>query len=204
MKITPSILGLSIAALAISCNLAHASDTQSKPFSPLTPSGSSQKAPNYVGGSMGSSSTNNLCGTLQNCGNSDQSWKLFAGIRMNDNVLLEGGYTNLGTQQAQDSNGNVTQKVTALTAAALATYPMNDQIELFGKAGVARWTDTYTDSNDSKKNKGTNVLVGAGANYDLGDNIGVRTEWERYKGIGNATHKGDVDLLSVGLTFSSL
>ncbi len=204
MKITSSILGLPVAvALFAACSLAQASDAQSKPFSPITPSGASQKAPNYVGGSLGSSSTK-LCGTLQNCGGSDQSWKLFAGIRMNDNVLLEGGYTNLGEQQAQDANGNVTQKLSALTASALATYPLNDQIELFGKAGVARWTDKYTDSNDSTKNKGTNVLVGAGANYDLGDNMGVRTEWERFKGVGTNTNKGDIDLLSVGLTFSSL
>ena len=47
--------------------------------------------------------------------------------------------------------------------------------------------------------------MGAGASYDLGNNIGVRAEWERYKDVGTPKiQKGDIDLLSVGVTFSSL
>lgn len=205
MNISTSFkISLSVALLALASNVTQAAESSTKSFTPLSANGSSQKADNYAGGSMGSSSTGALCGTLQNCDSSTKGWKLFAGIRMNDNVMLEGGYVNFGEQHAKDANGEVTQKATAFTTAALATYPMNEQIELFGKAGLARWTDKYTDSTGSNTNKGTDVLVGVGANYDIGDNMGIRTEWERFKGIGTATQKGDVDLLSVGLTFSSL
>jgi opacity protein-like surface antigen len=184
---------------------AHAVGTTPKPFSPMAPmSSSGNKADNYIGGSIGKASANDFCATLQNCSSEDQSWKLFAGVRMNDNIVLEGGYVDFGKQQGQDSNGAVTQKATAITAAGLATFPMNEQIELFGKAGMARWDAEYNDSTGNTASKGTDVLVGAGANYDLGDNMGVRAEWERFKDIGDSAHKGDVDLLSVGVTFSSL
>lgn len=202
--ITPFQVGLSVALIVFTSNIVQAAEKSSKPFGPITASNSSQKAENYAGGSMGSTSADSLCGTLQSCDSTPKSWKLFAGIRMNDNVMLEGGYVNLGEQHAKDQNGDVTQKTTAFTTAALATLPMNEQIELFGKAGVARWTNAYNDASGSRENKGTDVLVGFGANYDLGDNMGVRAEWERFKGIGTASQQGDVDLLSVGLTFSSL
>jgi len=183
---------------------AHAAGTPSKPFSPLTPMKSSQQAENYLGGSVGKTTADGFCNTLQNCDADGKSWKLFGGVRMNDNIVLEGGYVDFGKQQGQDANGAVSQKATAFTAAGLATFPMNEQIEVFGKAGVARWSDAYTDSSGKTDGKGTDVLVGAGANYDLGDNMGIRAEWERFKDVGSAAHKGDVDLLSVGVTFSSL
>lgn len=34
------------------------------------------------------------------------------------------------------------------------------------------------------------ILMGAGASYDLGNNIGVRAEWERYKDVGTPKSKG--------------
>lgn len=199
--ITSFHLCLSVAAILLtSGGIAHATEP-SKAFTPLK---SSKQVENYGGGSIGSSTVSGLCGSLQNCDSSASSWKLFAGIPVNENIFVESAYVNLGKQNAEDQNGDVTRKATAITMAALANYQMNDQIQLFGKAGLARWTDKYTDSTGSSKNTGTGILVGAGAHYDLGDNMGVRAEWERFKDVGTDARKGDIDLLSVGLTFSSL
>lgn len=172
-------------------------------FSPIT-ANKAAKPDNYIGGSIGSSHSDGFCNTLGNCDADGKSWKLYSGIRINDNALFEMGYTNLGKRQGQDSNGEVSQKSTAVTATGLVTYDVNQQIELFGKAGLAHWNDTYTDSSGSSKSSGNDIIVGVGANYDLGDNLGVRAEWERFKDIGRSAHKGDADLLSVGVTFSSL
>ena len=195
------VSGILIAGLCAGQTAIAAGNSQA--FSPIAPS-STAKPDNYIGGSIGTSNSDGFCTTLGNCDADGKSWKLYSGIRVNDSVLFEMGYANLGEQQGQDTNGAVSQKSTAVTATGLMTYSVNEQVELFGKAGLARWSNTYTDSTGSSKSSGNDILVGAGANYDLGDNMGVRAEWERFKDIGSSTHKGDVDLLSVGVTFSSL
>jgi opacity protein-like surface antigen len=211
-NMTSTMAGIAGLALILVTGAASATDSNRSPFSklkPMTPIGaSSQKdqAQNYLGASIGSIKANDFCSGLQECGNSDKSWKAFAGIRANENIVVEGSYVNLGKQQGQDTVGNtVSQNTTAFTVAGVAGFPMNDQIELFGKAGAARWSAKHTDSTGTTEDKGTNVLVGAGANYDLGDNLGLRAEWERFKDVGITTgQQGDIDLLSVGITFSSL
>lgn len=191
MKTAFSITSSVLAIFGLLTNAYAADNTPSKPFTPITSNGSA-KADNYIGGSVGSAS------------GGGKSWKLYSGIRASDNLLVELGYANLGETNEQDSNGSVSQKSRAVTLTGLATLPMNEQIELFGKAGVARWNNTYTDSTGSTKTSANDVVVGAGANYDLGDNMGVRAEWERFKNVGTGQHANDIDLMSVGVTFSSL
>ncbi|UOG91501.1 MAG: outer membrane beta-barrel protein [Candidatus Thiothrix sulfatifontis] len=182
----------------------------SSPFSkikPMSPIGmnSNAKAPNYLGASIGTTTTDGFCDPLSDCDNGDKSWKAFAGVRMNDNIVLEAGYVDFGKQSGTATTGNISQQASAFTTAAVAGIPMNDQIELFGKAGIARWTLEQTDSSGTVDNTGTDVLVGVGADYNLGDNMGVRAEWERFKDVGDtAAHANDIDLLSLGFIFSSL
>ncbi|OQX12384.1 MAG: hypothetical protein BWK73_15135 [Thiothrix lacustris] len=166
---------------------------------------SNAKAPNYLGASIGTTTTDGFCDGLNACENGDKSWKGFAGVRMNDNIVLEAGYVDFGKQSGTATTGNVSQQASAFTTAAVAGIPMNDHIELFGKAGIARWTLEQSDSSGTVENTGTDVLVGVGADYNLGDNMGVRAEWERFKDVGDAAaHASDIDLLSLGFIFSSL
>lgn len=202
--ISSRLYGAGILYICIMCTNDTVFAAGNGAFKALTSTSSSNKAENYLGGSIGQSSADGFCASLQNCENSDKSWKLFAGIRMNENIVLEGGYVNFGEQTGQLAGNTVTQNASAFTAAAVAGYSMNEQIELFGKAGVARWSQEYTEAGNQSDSDGTDVLIGVGANYDLGDNTGIRAEWERIKDVGDATSKGDIDLLSVGVTFSSL
>ncbi|SEA12318.1 Outer membrane protein beta-barrel domain-containing protein [Thiothrix caldifontis] len=182
----------------------------SSPFSkikPMSPIGATAnaKAPNYLGASMGSTTTDGFCDGFRACDNSDKSWKAFAGVRVNDNIVVEGGYVDFGKQTGSHTSGDISQQATAFTTAAVAGIPMNEQIEIFGKAGIARWTLEKTDSSGTTENTGTDVLVGVGADYNLGDNMGVRAEWERFKDVGStADHSGDIDMMSLGFIFSSL
>ncbi|MGB5599755.1 MAG: outer membrane beta-barrel protein [Thiothrix litoralis] len=175
---------------------------------PMAPIGGSQtaKAPNYLGASIGKTTTDGFCQDLTACASTDKSWKAFAGVRMNDNIVLESSYVNFGKQSGMDTSGTVSHKPSAYTAAAVAGIPVSDAIEAFGKAGMAHWTVEHTNSSTVVENTGNNIMVGLGANYDLGDNMGIRAEWERYKDVGTTTTQqaGDIDLLSLGFTFSSL
>jgi opacity protein-like surface antigen len=197
--------------LVLTCNVfaevsANSAFAKSAPMAAINGGANSAQAPNYLGASIGSTTTDGFCNGLSACESTAKSWKAFAGVRMNENIVLESGYVDFGKQAGIASNGStVGQQASAYTAAAIAGVPVNDQIEAFGKAGVARWAVDTTTSTTTTASKGTDVLIGAGANYDFGNNMGVRAEWERYKDVGSdATHNNDIDLLSLGFIFSSL
>ncbi|MEZ5453321.1 MAG: outer membrane beta-barrel protein [Thiothrix sp.] len=174
---------------------------------PMSPIGASKNEPprNYLGASLGSATTDEFCDGLADCGNDGKSWKAFAGVRMNENIVLESGYVDFGKQTGLDTSGEISQQATAFTVAGVAGIPLSEQIELFGKAGMARWSVEQTINTNQTETTGSDVLVGVGGNYNLGDNMGIRAEWERFKDVGSKDGKaGDIDLLSLGFTFSSL
>lgn len=195
--------------LVLTCNVcaeasANSAFAKSAPMAPINSGQSNAKAPNYLGASIGSTTTDGFCNGLTACESTDKSWKAFAGVRMNDNIVLESGYVDFGTQSGTANGVTISQQASAFTATALAGVPVNDQIEAFGKAGIARWTVENT-ATATTETTGTDVIIGAGADYDFGNNMGVRAEWERYKDVGSdATHNNDIDLLSLGFIFSSL
>ena len=193
-------LGLSSLVWLLIPTLSQANNS----FNPLR---STQAKPdNYLGASIGQTQANGYCENFAQCDEAAKSWKAYMGVRFNENMVLETGYTKFGKQTAKDSsNQTFEQTASAFTTAAVVGYSINPELEVFGKAGVARWKATQDLPSATADESGMDILMGAGASYDLGNNIGVRAEWERYKDIGTPKIKqGDIDLLSVGVTFSSL
>ncbi|WML91059.1 outer membrane beta-barrel protein [Thiothrix lacustris] len=206
---TISLAGLTVLVLSSTLLTEVSANSLFAKSAPMSPIGGSQtsKAPNYLGASIGKTTTDDFCQDLNACESADQSWKAFAGVRVNDSIVLESGYVAFGKQSGQDASGTVSQTTSAYTATAVVGLPVSDQIEAFGKAGMARWSVENTNSSGTVvEDTGNNIMVGAGANYDLGDNMGVRAEWERYKDIAipSTQQTGDIDLLSLGFIFSSL
>ena len=78
------------------------------------------------------------------------------------------------------------------------SYPINDSFSLFGKLGVLSW-ELESDIEglvSLDKESGTDVFFGLGGDYNLSENLSIRTEWERYD-IENT----DFDLWSLGIIF---
>lgn len=133
----------------------------------------------YGGAAVGQAETN--CGKSGKCDSS--AWKLFGGYQFNDMFGLEGNYTNFG------------EDVTGLGLAGVAAMPVGEQLEVFGKAGVMKWTD---ESVSGTERSDSDMLLGIGASYIMDDNWGIRGEYE--------TVDGDIDasMYSIGATFSTL
>lgn len=172
-------------------------------------SGSKQaKAPanNYIGASVAQGTPDGVCGGLSSCRDDDKGWKAYSGVRLNDSIVLEGGYITFGDLTAYDSNNNrVTSELSGYTTAGVATYQYSDQIELFGKAGMLWWDNETSGSNGTTTNDGSATFLGVGASYDMGDNLGIRAEWESFEGVERFQGiSGSMELLSVGVTMSSL
>lgn len=182
---------------------------QTEAGTPFNPMVNKQKAPanNYIGVSVGSSDSAEQCGGLSACKDDGRSWKIYSGVRLNDSIVIEGGYIQFGDLIAEDSDNNrITSSLSGYTTAGVATYQYSDQIELFGKGGMIWWDNETSGSSGKSENDGSASFLGVGANYDMGDNFGIKAEWERFEGIERfqAETAGSMDLISIGATMSSL
>lgn len=148
----------------------------------------------------------------------DTGLKLFGGYRFNRNFALEGGYVDFGKFSA---TRNVTAPVVGSAKAdikssglyidAVGILPLaNDKLDLFGKVGAIYTTTKssfsatgpITAAGNEKKNEG-DWKYGLGAEWHFTPALGLRGEWERALKVGdpNKTGEGDIDLVSVGLTW---
>ncbi|WP_107851902.1 outer membrane beta-barrel protein [Oceanimonas marisflavi] len=172
----------------------------------------------YVGGSIGHTSVDwDVLDDLESEGASvddnDVGYKLFAGYRINNFFAIEGFYADLGKATAAGSGlvgGNTAHASADVDAStfglsALAIYPINDKVEVFGKVGFNAWdadanaslripangiNESASDSDD-----GTDPMYGVGAAYNI-DNLSLRVEFERYE-----LDDANVDMASAGISY---
>ena len=122
-------------------------------------------------------------------GETATGFKIFGGYEFNKNLAAEAAYVGSGTVKA--AGGDF--KVTGLTAAAVGTYPINDQFSLLGTVGLFHW------SVSPGSISGNDIFFGAGATYNISKILGVRAEYDRYKLGGDADTT--VTALSVGVQY---
>lgn len=150
----------------------------------------------YFGGTMGSSEAGGYCSGATNCEDNDTAWKLFAGYKYNDRLSAEGAYVNLGDVHKAGDNSDMS----AVTASAVGTLPVNDKFDIFGKVGVMRWSSDNTTGGES----GFGINYGIGAKMHLNETTKLRAEWEKFPGIDTSTTEDtDVNMISVGVELST-
>ena len=153
--------------------------------------------PVYFGGSLGYTTADSFCNGLSNCDDSDMGWKIFAGYDYSERVAFEVGYNSIGSFSSDTSKS----EVTGFEFAALGKMPLNDQISLFGKAGLFRWEA----KNTGDTRNATDLMFGGGADYKFNDNMSLRAEWERFNDIETqANDTSDIDMISAGFTYRTL
>ncbi|MDA9050038.1 outer membrane beta-barrel protein [Pseudomonadales bacterium] len=149
----------------------------------------------------------------------DTSYKLQLGYSFTPNFAVEGGYIDLGKFQYSaaftgPAVGSAVAEVKAagINLGAVASYPMNDQFEIFGKLGIinakveASATAsgggvTLSENISETKVKG---YWGVGAAYNFNKQLGLHLAWERFNKLGDdeKTGESDVYLVSLGLKLS--
>ena len=113
------------------------------------------------------------------------SWKALAGFRPISLFAIEADYMDLGGQTSTFVNVSSHSDAKAFAGYAVGFLPIPVPfLDVFGKAGVARWslsgsTSVPAGSLFSFSNHGTEFAWGAGAQAHIG-NIGVRLEYERF------------------------
>lgn len=164
-------------------------------------------------GGLGAGRTDIDIGTAGIAGSTDKNdtaWKIFGGYQFNQNLAVEGGYVDLGKASVVGTQGGAPASATldaqVWQAAAVGSLPLNPQIALTGKLGLA-YADTDTSGSiggaafggsDSK----VAPTYGFGLRYDVTKTFGIRGEWERFVlGSAGLGSKNDADLYSLNAIF---
>ena len=174
----------------------------------------------YMGANIGVSDTNidenTITQGLTNPSYSDDErdlgFKLFGGYQFNKYFALEGGYFNLGEFDYALSTATGTAggsiKVMGVNLDAVGIVPITEDFSAFARVGAhyAQAKDSFSSSGSlsitgTPKEKELNYKLGLGLEYAVTDAIGVRLEAERYRINDAVGNDGDIDLLSIGLTY---
>ncbi|MDP2144758.1 MAG: OmpA family protein [Gallionella sp.] len=151
--------------------------------------------------------------------NRDSGYKLFGGYQFNENLALEAGYFDLG-QFGYTANvatvlagtpGTLTGRIRlkGVNIDAIGILPISEQFSVFGRVGLnyAQARDNFTGTgsanvlNPNPSKSDTNYKFGLGLQFNFTEALAMRLEAERYRIDDAVGNKGDIDLLSLGLTY---
>jgi len=125
----------------------------------------------------------------------DTGGKVFAGYNFNDYFAVEASYYDFGDTE----QGANRLAVDGFGIAAVGKLPVSDSVSLFAKVGAHDWdaeangpiATRLSDDSDS------DVFYGVGVQYDLGFNLSLRGEVERYE-----VDDFDFDVATIGISYN--
>jgi hypothetical protein len=129
----------------------------------------------------------------------DESFKIIAGFRPLDSFGVEVNYIDLGRDSVTVGPLTIDGQSKAYAAFAVGYLPIA-LIDLYAKAGLARWeTETTSSALGRFEDDGTEFAWGAGIQARLGS-LAVRLEYESFD-VGSSARS---ELVSVGATWTFL
>ena len=122
-------------------------------------------------------------------------WRLLGGYRANRNFAVELGYVDVGEMNIAGRAVNSS----AWELVGLGIAPLGETLSLYGKLGAYRGTAKGGGLTERR----TDLTFGLGGQYDLGPNLGLRLEWQRYTDFGGGALGGvsDQDVIGVSAIY---
>lgn len=100
---------------------------------------------------------------------------------------------NLAAEMSYRSLGNFGGSITSLQASVLGKYPMTDAFTLYGRLGAAHTKKPSIHlayARTGVKSSSLDLMVGAGIEYAMTQNVSVRAELVRIHGIARQVNTG--------------
>ena len=117
----------------------------------------------------------------------DVGYRIYVGHQITNLFGLELGYADLGKYEISGGGYRVAAEPRSLHAALTATYPINAQFALTGKAGFSRNRTRLSGTGlSSFKENDTNTLLGLGAAFALNPKVALVVDYENYSKVLNA------------------
>jgi opacity protein-like surface antigen len=136
---------------------------------------------------------------------SNTSWKIYAGFRpLGFPLGVDVDYIDLGSADAGTFKGLAHANSKAFAAYAVGYVPIPvPNIDVYGKAGLARWQfdgQVTSPSLFAVSENGTDFAWGVGGQVHFLERFAVRVEYEHY----NVHEADDVQIYSLGLSYTIL
>lgn len=126
---------------------------------------------------------------------------ILAGYKFNPYFGVETKFT--GTGKVDDKVSGAV-KADAVSLNAIGFLPLNDQLNMYAKFGVAEVMAKVNGNINASDNNETGLTVGLGVDYALSKAVSVRVGWDRYKGAiteQNHDQSFNADVYTAGLTY---
>jgi OmpA-OmpF porin, OOP family len=156
---------------------------------------------------------------------SDTTWSVFGGYRLNPYLAIEAGYLDLGTSEyraegfvdppgpvtSMSANASIDFSSSGFTTAVVGSIPLAESFDLHGKLGIffsdtefeiGVGVDGESGSPFRVSGTDTDIYYGAGASWFIGSNWTLGLDYLLYKDVGNEDDTGETDLDSVTLQAS--
>lgn len=134
------------------------------------------------------------------------AWKFLGGYHFNENFSAELAYVDARRAKVKvPAIGDFGYDQSGFTFAGVYRYPVTSQFNIFAKGGGFIWraeaelTNTAGQRLVRTEYDGTSYFVGAGAEFEVIENLSLRAEWERLH--ADADGRGSSNFLSLGLLY---
>ena len=161
----------------------------------------------YVGFSIGQATIDDACDDINipgvSCDDSDTSFKIYGGSKVNKNFGFEIAYVDMGQAELTDGVTTIKYEATGFNFSALGIIPVSNNVDIFGKAGLMLWDAEASISapfNVSEDDNGTDITFGVGINFNASEKFAIRAEFEKFNNVGDedTTGESSVTVLTVG------
>jgi OmpA-OmpF porin, OOP family len=150
----------------------------------------------YLGGDLGHplyGNNVNGIGGGDSASNGGVGAKLYGGYALSPNLAVEGGLFRLG--HSHDGSTGDTVNTKGVFVDGVGTYKFAPQWSALGRVGLAegRFTTTLGDDTSAA------VKAGAGVQYDVNPQVGLRLQYERYHFFNAFDGKPNVGEVTAGV-----
>ena len=157
----------------------------------LSPAFADENAGWYLGGGIGQINAgihdlDDLDDTIGGWDESDNTYKLFAGYRLNKFLSFELDYVNLGEPSGAVVPGfNVDRAVDGFAPYVIGTIPLGKWFEVYGRLGYYFYDATGNQETElgglvQFDEESEDLVYGAGIGANIGERFNVRFEYEKF------------------------
>lgn len=142
-----------------------------------------------------------------NLSNNGIAGRLAVGYQFNQNFAVEAGYLQLRSKKTNVQDVDLKLSQHAIDLAAKGILPIANNLNAYGKLGVAYVTTTTKSNNDAVTAATVNKYKWApeaavGVSYDITPNMSVDTSWTHIQSIGGKNRPGNIDFVAVGVGYN--